>query len=511
MPFAMSDRSFPSRSYVLPASLAVALFGAIHAFAQTNAPATQPISLAECIERAVSHNLDVAIERINPAISFLDLDAARAGYDPNFTATQLHSYTVSGGGLDANKLPIPGSRSDTDSFSSGFSGNGPMGMTYNLSGRVNESYGTRPGPFDTSSGSIGLSVTQPLLRNFFYDATRYNIAVAKNRLKVSDLRLQAQIINVVSLVEQAYYELIAAKESVRVQENGFLLAEKLVAQNRKRVEIGTMTRLDEKQSESQMAARKTDLIIAQQALASAQNTLKNLITDNYRTLHDAPLEPTETLPNSPVILSLQDSWNKGLTLRPDVLQSRLDLERQGIVVKYLKNQKLPQLDLGGSYGFGASGNTVREFNDAFDDFRRGDKPFWTIGATFSVPLGNRVPKDRYRQGKLTADQLLLQLKKLEESVLVQIDESVNQIRSSSDRVESARQARVYAEQALDAEQKKLDAGTSTSFVVLQLQRDAITASQQEIRALADYNKALAQLYQNEGTTLQRRKINLQIK
>jgi len=239
--------------------------------------------------------------------------------------------------------------------------------------------------------------------------------------------------------------------------------------------------------------------------------LKTLITARYRLLHDTRLEPSEPLIALPTTLDLQESWGKGLNQRPDLLESRLDLEKAGIDVKYYKNQRLPELDLTGSYGHGASGGTTREFNDAFNDFRTGDKPFYTVGATVTVPLDNLAARSRYRQNKLLADQALLTLKKLEETILSQIDNDVSQVRTTFNSVDSSRQARIYAEEALEAEQKKLENGASTSFVVLQLQRDLTTARSQEIRALADYNKALATLALDEGDTLERHKMNLEVK
>jgi outer membrane protein len=483
---------------------------------QTNSAPARPISLEECIELALKENLDLQIERINPLLSAADIEIARAGYDPNFTISGQRNFSVTGGGLDANARIIPSSRTDVDSFNSGFTGVGPFGLNYNLSGRVAESAGTRNDllgsiPFDSSSGSVGISLSQPLLRNFWTDATRYNIAVAKNRLKVSELGLQQQIMNVVDAVEEAYYELIFARENVKVQEKALQLAERLFSENKKRVEIGTLARLDEKQSESQVAASQADLATAQRSLATAQNTLKRLITTSYRVLHDARLDPTETLDAMPQPIDLQESWGKGMSQRPDLLQARLDLERQGITVKYDKNQMLPELNIIGGYGHGASGGNVREFNDAFNDFRTGEKPFWTVGGSFSIPLSNKAARNRYKQSKLTAHQLVLQLKKLEESALVQIDETVNQVRTSLDRVDSTRKARIYAEDALDAEQKKLASGKSTSFVVLQLQRDLTSARSQEIRALADYNQALSRLALEEGTTLERKKIRVDVK
>jgi outer membrane protein len=239
--------------------------------------------------------------------------------------------------------------------------------------------------------------------------------------------------------------------------------------------------------------------------------LKRLISSEYRDLHDARLDPTMKLTGDYQFLDLHTSWEKGLAERPELQQARLSIERQGITLRFYKNQRLPALDVSGSYGHAALGPTTREYSDAFQDLRSGEKPFWSVGALFKVPLGNRVAREQYRQGKITAEQLILQLKQLEESVLVEIDEAVNAVRTSRDQVQSTTAASAFALEALNAEQKKLDSGKSTSFVVLTLQRALTTARSEEIRALANYNQALAALNKAEGTTLERKRITLQVK
>ena len=484
---------------------------------QTNAAPARSTTLQECFDLALKYNLDLQIERINPGLKLMDLDIARAGYDPAFTATGVQTYSLSGGGVfiatNGSQTPIAGSKRDIHAISSGISGLAPLGFTYNLSGNATENYtkSSATNFSDFTSGSVGVTLNQPLLKNFLIDGTRYNILVAKNRIRYYDLHLRQQIMSILTSVEQAYYELVFAFENVKVQEKGLQLAERLFAENKKRVEIGTLARLDEKQAESQVAARQTDLITALGALNLQQNVLKTLITARYRVLHDTRLEPSEPLIALPTTLDLQESWGKGLSQRPDLLESRLDLEKAGIDIKYYKNQRLPELDVTGSYAHQASAGSRREFSDAFNDFRTGDQPSYSFGAIVTIPLDNLAARSRYRQGKLLADQALLTLKKLEETILSQIDNDVIQVRTAFNSVNSSRQARIYTEEALEAEQKKLENGASTSFVVLSLQRDLTTARSQEIRALADYNKALAALALDEGTTLERHKMNLEVK
>src|SRR5260370_11948625 len=128
----------------------------------------------------------------------MDLNIARAGYDPNFTAAAVQSYSLSGGSVftDTNNIQIttPGSKADTHVLSSSISGVAPLGLNYNLSGKATELYTTAIKPSDFTFGSVGVTLMQPLLKNFLIDITRYNILVAKNRIKYSDLHLRQQII-----------------------------------------------------------------------------------------------------------------------------------------------------------------------------------------------------------------------------------------------------------------------------------------------------------------------------
>jgi outer membrane protein TolC len=205
---------------------------------------------------------------------------------------------------------------------------------------------------------------------------------------------------------------------------------------------------------------------------------------------------------------LQDSWNKGMAERPDLLQAKLIVEQQGIQLKYSRNQLFPELDLIGTYGFNGAG---REFSSAFGQFNEGDRPFYTYGAQLSVPLGNLGPRNQYKSTKATLQQVMLQLKKLEQNVMVEIDNAVKQAESNYQSVEATKQARIYAEEALDAEQKTYAVGKATTFEVLQYQNSLTSARSQEIRALANYNEALANLAAQEGSTLERYNISLEAK
>jgi len=257
-----------------------------------------------------------------------------------------------------------------------------------------------------------------------------------------------------------------------------------------------------------VAQNRANVITAQFTLDSDENALKNLITDDYKLWNAINLMPSESLVATKQFYDLQDSWNKGMTLRPDLLQAQINLEQQGIQLKFDRNQLFPELDLTGSYGYNGAGAV---YNDVFAQYRNQDSPFYSYGGKMTIPLANTQARNALKADKVTERQDLLKLKQIEQNILVDIDNAVKQAESGYESVEATRQARIYAEAALDAEQKTYAVGKATTFEVLTYQNNLTTARGQEIRALANYEEALSNLAQQEGSTLQRRNIDLVVR
>jgi len=521
---------------------------AVAASAQTTDSITNSLALEECIQTALQHNFDVQIKRYNPQFARYTLNTFYADYDPLFSFSGEHDYNKSPGGVDAQGRSFSGTESETDRLSTRLHGLLPWGLTWDLSGSLPNRVDTQTKsveiktapltfftntvysftnqqqaistvitnydtasvrtPFENTSGNVGVQLRQPVLKNFWIDSTRYNIAIKKRDLRISELELRFQIITTVTAVEDAYYNLIFADENVKVQTAARDLAKRLLEENKTKVRIGALAPLDEKQAESQVATSEADLLAALGTRDTQQRVLKNLLSDDYSKWEDVVVKPIETLQAVPQAFNKQDSWQKGLNMRPDLHQAKLSLEKQGYVVRFQRNQLFPQLDLFGTYGFNGSS---AEYSGALDQFRRGNSPFYSAGAELSIPLGNTGARNNYKLAKATKEQLALQLKQLEQTVLVQIENAIAVAMTSFERAKATKNATEFAEAALDAEQKKLQNGKSTSFQVLSLQRDLTARRTDEIRALADYNIALSQLALNEGTTLERRKITLEVK
>lgn len=504
-------KKFGVASFVLSLLMTVAAQTNPSLVATNLVPNGRPMSLQDCIQQALTHNLDVQIQRYNPEIDLYNLRASYGGYDPTFKLSGTHNYNVQPGGFFEG-IQLPSETIKDNTFNSSISGELPIsGLQYDFSGNINQEHFLG---FDTngayttrnSSGSIGMQLTQPLLKNFWIDSTRMTIRVNKNRLHYSEQGFREQVITSVTSVENAYYELIFALENLKVQQEALDLSQTQLDQDKQRLQIGTLAELSVEQDQSQVAQNEANVITAQSTLGTDEDILKNLITDNYLAWHDTDIQPTERLKAPLVLFDLQDSWQQGMTERPDLLQARLNVEEAGIQLKFYRNQLFPELDVIGTYGWNGVGQV---YNGTLGEINQGNAPYYSYGAQLSVPLANQGARNQFKSEKVTLQQVVLQLKQFEQNVLVEIDNAVKTAQSDYESVDATRQARVYAEAALDAEQKTYAVGKATTFEVLTYQNNLTQARGQEIRALANYEEALANLYSQEGSTLQRLGINIQ--
>lgn len=500
--------------------------GALAGYGTNNVPPTsilgtnvvvRPVTLPDVIGLALQNNYDIQFARLNPEIARYNLQGAYGVYDPVFNFGYEYSFRSQPGGFDEQGRVVPSREVSGDSWGDPgalVSGYAPTGLRYNfgLNTDRNKSGGIS-GPDRTFeedvnySAGTGIRVTQPLLRDFWIDQPRASIRINKKRLQISEWQLRAQFITTISLVESAYYDLIRARENIKVQRAALEYNNQLLRENRKRVEVGALAPLDEKQAEAEVARGVAGLLSTEQAYALAQNNLKNLITQDFPSWANVVLDPMETLVAVPAHPELPESWKRGLTSRPEIQQLKLDLEARDINLKYLKNQIWPALDLVGSYG---QSSINRDYGRSLEDLSRMNNERYSYGVLLSIPIGNRSARNTYKAQKASNAQALIDYKALEQDIMVSIDNAIKLLQSQYQQVEATRQARLFAQDALAAEQKKYENGKSTSFNVLLYQRDLTRSRFEELAALAEYNKALAGLAVQEGGTLSRHNINVSV-
>lgn len=514
---------------------------ALNATAQTPAGTalTRPVSLEECIRMALEKNISLQIGdrvalgdtadldvrsggKLGLEQARLDIDDAYGYYDPIFTGRAGQRYQAEDAGVDPVLGVLRGGEESwREEFSLGVEGVLPTGARYSIGAGLDRLSGTRLDELDGFTNVFisvnrpwqyrtraGITVTQPFLRDFWIDAGRLNIKLAKSDLKMSEQAFQLLVMDIIQRVAIAYFDLVAARDQIRVQQKALELADQLVAENRKKVNVGTLAPLDERQAESQAATTRSDLTTTTYEAQAAENILKTLITDEYGTMQAVTLEPTDRLLSVFQSFTLAESWRTALEMRPDYLLAKQEVERQNIILKYRKNQLFPALDVEGTYGRNGFGGST---SDSLESIDNNQFPTYGGAVILTFPLTFRSERSEYKKTKIQKQAAVLSLKRVENDVLRGVDDALKLVRSAHAATESTREARRFAEDALQAEQKKLEVGKSTSFEVLQLQRDLTEASAAEILALAEYNKALHQVYFREGTTLQRMKVKVDFK
>jgi outer membrane protein TolC len=492
-------------------------------------PARQ-MSLNDCIRMALERNLTILVGDSVKLGDTADLDVQTGGklglqqarleleglygyYDPLFSSRVGQVYRDDPGTIDGAGARTSASKTWTETFEFRLDGTLPSGTRYKLAADMTRTSHDELQIFGPSSEYAyapfaGITVTQPLLKDFWIDRGRLNIRLGKVVVNQSEQRFRLLVMNVVNQVAGYYFDFLAARDEVKVQEKALELANQLVTENKNKVAAGTIARLEARQSESQAATAKAALTSAIFSAQQAENLLKAVITHEFNTIQPVTIEPTEKLIAVYEAVSLADSWRTALEQRPDYVLAKQELENRQIALAYFKNQLYPALDIQGTYGRNGLAN---ESKTAYDDIYDNHYPTWGGFIVFSVPLSRKAERSNYKSANVNKEAAIWSLKRKEDSVLQEVDIAVKEVISRYQTIESTRQARIFAEEALDAEQKKLENGSSTSFNVLQFQRDLTSASSAEIKALADYNKALHLFYFREGSTLERNKIVLELR
>lgn len=502
--------------------LALALASPLVVAGQSNPPATRTrlLSLDESIEMALSRNLDLQIQRAYTDIARFDMNGAYGVYSPLLSFSATRDFLSQPGDFDPKKNGADAPYDLwTETAGPSLTGKIPFGLSYDINAQagrkdartdfrtINESNVVVDTIRRTNNFFAGTGVTlrQHLLRDSWIDQDRELILVRRKDVKISEQVLKFETMKTVLAVELAYYDLAAAREQVRVQEKALELRKQFVAETRRRVEVGDLPPLDSDQAETQFENTLTTLSAVREMLSTRQNAFKVLITDNFMEWVDLEPSPLDSLSAMKVEVNRSESFRRAMSGRPDLLQARLAVERSDVTVRFRKNQLFPSLDILGRYG---SFEIEEGATAAISQAARFHDPDYSYGVVMSFPLDNVKERNDYRASKANRWIAGLQLQKAEQEVLLQVADFVNRVESRFSQVESTRKARTYAESALAAEEKKLQNGLSTTFVVLQLQETLTAARTAEIAALVDYNRALAQLAFAEGSTLEKHRMRV---
>ncbi|MCG3147421.1 MAG: hypothetical protein PCFJNLEI_00861 [Verrucomicrobiae bacterium] len=459
------------------------------------------LPMADCVERALQNNLDIQVNRLQPQIGRWGVVSQQGVYDPVLSGSL--SYQEDTDPL----LPQP-----TDKFLRAgidLGGRLPTGATYDI-GVSETRTDLELASTRNYTGGWLLTVTQPLLKNAWFASNSAAIRIARKNHQIAQDDFVRQVMDTVSAVQNAYYELMFARENYKAKLEDLNSAKALLAENRKRVEVGVLSPLDVTQAEAGAAEREEAVVVADRAIRDAENVLKRLITQDVSEFAGHELVPADSLAFEMVELDVTRSTRTALAQRPEYALAKAACDKQNITVQFQRNQLWPQVDLFGTYGNNARSalttNATASFNNYVSNLADSDAPVWSVGIAVSYPLGSRTDRANYRIARLQSTQAVLDLKRVEQNIVVEVDNAVGKVATNLKRIEATRAAARLAEESLKAEQQKLRAGTSTSFLVLQAQAQLATARSAEIRARTDYDKSLVALARAEGNTLTKNKI-----
>ena len=450
------------------------------------------------IQMALAKNFAIQVERFQPKIAKERVRGEWGAFDPVFDVqwsrredTRRNNFTAAGVRLESR------STERQNEFSTGFGGLAPWGLRYDLGLGNRELTGTANMFREDFATTASASLSQPLLRGFGTDVNLSRVRIARNNAFASEWTLRQRIIDIVTKTDFVFNELHSAHESLRVAERSRGLAERLFRDNEKRVEIGVKSPLDVTQARAEVAAREEGVILAQRVVRDNENFLKQLVTDDMESMLAVAVEIEP--PPSPVFRAdVPAGIRDALAVRPDYQQALLDLRNRNIALAFTRNQTLPRFDLTGSLALLGFDN---DLGTSISRTTSRDQSVWTVGAIMSIPLGNRTARAAATSAKFEVAQALVQLQQLEQQIVVDVDNASGQVVTSRERIASTAEARTLAFESLDAGEERLKAGVGTTFEVLELQKKLTEAEAAEIRARADYNKAVAEYYRQTGTSL----------
>jgi len=465
----------------------------------TSAAATErqrvELPFRQGVRMLIENNLQIRSSRLDPAISGARVLSAAGAFDPDIFASFKRAdssrplsarSSVAAGGLRSVE-------SEAYSFNAGIEGTSGFGTEYRFEVRDDWTADTFSGFEYEYESFTGVTIRQPLLKGFG-DAASLGLRVAIKDREETGHRFSQALTAALSEYADSWWALRSAAGAIEARKESLGLAGTLLDVSRKKLEAGSLSRLELVQAEAAVAARTEDLLVAQKTFEDSQRRLKELIAEDAYAIRDDELVPVGDWTLRPVSQGVDDAVSAALSSRPDYLELKAALEKQRIVLKYSADQSWPEVDLEASYGFNGLGDS---FSRSFGGLE--DNPVWSVGVLFSYPLGNRAARGELEAARLMTRQAVMKIKRLEQEIVLGLSAAMRNLETGLGRVKAADEAVRLAGQTLDAEEKKLDAGRSTTFNVLRVQEDLLAAKLKKIDAVSDYNAALVAFYAQKGT------------
>jgi HAE1 family hydrophobic/amphiphilic exporter-1 len=527
------------------------------------ADAPLSITLADAIRMTLEQNNDVAIARMDTDVARQNIRAALGVYDPRVTPNFAYERTVT-----ANTSAIGGATEGRLERTEISGGAGMIGRTPWAGGRYTVDFSSSR--LDTSNqfarlnpefpSALTASYTQPLFRGRAIDTDRRNILLARRALDLTDAQLLQVVMDQLTLVEEAYWDLAFAAKNLDVLTSALAQARGQVASNERQAKEGTLAPIDVVEAQTQVSRFRQAVASAQQALTEAENRLKRLmLADRKASAWNSPIVPVELADRSAPPIGVDEAVKLALARRPELKALDSTRAQNDVDRAFFRDQTKPQLNLvggttlsglsgdplsitsqppvGGNDGDAAllarlnelsalanlpplptpppsTGNAVPQFfvggySTSLSNLLARRFPTAVVQLQVDLPLRNQTARANLARAEVQATQLARRRQALEQAIESEVRDTLQAVRSSELRLEAAASARRYALEQYESERRRFDSGLSTVFLVLERQTAFVTAQASELRARADLNQAIAQLERAVGGTLEWHGVKLQ--
>ena len=509
----------------------------------------KPLSLSEALALALENNKDIEVARHNVKIAEFDLQGAHGAYDPRLTSstyferieTPISSF-LSGGSNGATRQTDYTGTARLEGLTPMFGGSYRLDFS-SVRLTTNNQFVPLSPQYPTA---LTFNYTQPLFRGLRFDNNRRQIEIARKNLSLTDAQFRQRAIETITSVQRAYWDLVFALRNLQVQRDAVRDSRTQLEHNKRLVAEGALAPIDVVAAEAQVAGFEQTLFSSLEEVSRSENNLKNLIAvDRQADLWSLSIIPTDSVDLAPPDTSLPEALKAAMDNRPELQQSNVVREINQIDQKYFHEQTKPAVDLVGSYGMvglaGIQGNNSNPFTSASNTELRARvdqlltqaglplltplppqalSPFliggydqslqnlvsnrfnnFRVGVQINLPLRNRTAEAQFGRSLVEGQRIATQREQLEQSIQVEVRNALQVVRSAEARLHAAGIARQASEQQYLSEQRKLDAGQSTVFLVLERQTALTTARGNELRAQTDLNKAIAELQRATGNAL----------
>lgn len=476
------------------------------------------VTLQDIAKLALQNNIDIAIEETNELTSQQNLKSSEGGYDPSL------QFTL---GLQSRKSP--NTRVDTSTEGEKFSTSKSINWNATFSQPV-KTGGTLQATWRTSrasnteafslynpeySTSASVTFTQPLWKDLKIDSTRGQIKIRKLDLETSDITFKQTVTTRVSQIMQAYWDLVSAIRNYDIQRNSMKLAMINLRDNRKRVDVGTQAPITIIESEFRVADRRQMVNSAEETILRQLNNMRQYITNDMNNeIWSKVIVPKETPAFQEYRIDPDTAIETAMANSPDLRQSDLELQKADINLKMAKNSRGWGVDLQGTLGSQGSAGDPGPLNlnpppeyiggvgTAYDNLFTQGLINWSVQVTVDVPLRNRAADASYANQLITNKRTLLTRKRTEQQLLVQVRNAYQALQTARLQVETAELGKRLAQEQLDGEEKRYDAGLTENYRVLEQQENLARAENDELSRLISYKQSIITLQELMNTLLE---------